>query len=399
MTARQSDGQTVVHAWVLLQDEKKDTLDEVISRVNALLESKQQIFSYQKWSTKDFPRLRTRKVDRAAVNRINSPMQSTSQKEQMGQENLTNLSSILRSLAAKKTIKDNDALGEDLKLDSLRRIQLVAMIEQYIGIPFNELNITAQTTVKDLQQMLSQQPSTSPTSSHTVHTVEEITEHWKFSPLVRKLRVFLQNCLLFPIHSHFVKLNVQGNLSPLSTHKQFIFIVNHPGIFDLVCAMRLMPHNVREKMALMATEERWEDGNTFIQLLIEVVMGGYPIGRKGAWMNVGLEATGELVDQGYSILMAPEGEMERTGKPRTFLVGLGYMAKELDLPIYMFKINIDQYQRIWPAPKPDEQATDSGYYWPRDKGTVDLKIGQATVASSLNTDELTKDIEKQFWNL
>ncbi len=385
----------IVHAWVLGQNLNTSKLFKVIERTNQNLESKQQISSFEVWPQPDFPRLRSRKVDRQAVLAYTSTKQNARIHDdaQNQQANTNDLYAILKVISGKKTVTKSMTLGSDLGLDSLRRINLAAIVEQQIGVELHEFGITAQTTVSQLEEMLH---SKSPHDSK--HTTEAILHHWRFHRFFSKLRPTLQHLCVFPFHSFYVTLAIndfdKNMLSKLT--EPTLLLVNHPGMFDIISILRCLPAHVRSKLALPVTEERWEDGNKGISTLIDLLFAGFPIGQKGAWMGMGLEAIGELVDKGHSILLTPEGKMQREGKQNPFLPGLGYLIKELKIPVLMCKINADQYRTIWPAPAPGKLATDSSYYLPKAKGTVELTIAYATIDSNLNSDELTKSVEKQF---
>lgn len=389
-------GEAVVHAWIVPQNANVKDVGNIIRRVNELLESKQQILSFDVWPNPDFPRLRSRKVDRNAVKSYTNMVRKDSGKLGTTHEVMADLDTILISLSGKKTVAGKERLGDDLRLDSLRRIQLAAMVEQYLGVQINEFNLSAQTTVDELRDSIRNGGS----AGGEGHSWDEIVNHWRFNPAISVLRTAVLKGIIFPLHARVVKVSVDDKENILKSLKgPALLVFNHPGLFDLFCTMRIIPGNVLKKSAVAATEDRWEDGNTAIRTLIDFTICGYPIGRKGPWMVAGLEATGELVDRGYSILFAPEGEMQREGKLQPFLPGLGYLAKELDIPAYMFKLDTKEWQEIWPPPAPGEAATDSRYYFPRKRGCVTLKVSRAEVDASLSSDNLTRSLERQFEDL
>jgi long-chain acyl-CoA synthetase len=384
-----------IHAWVLGRDLNYSQLSQIIKRVNQKLESKQQISSFEVWSQADFPRLRSRKVDRQAVRGFTSNKQLSHDHQDI-HANTNDLYSILEALSGKKKVVKSMTLGSDLGLDSLRRINLAAIVEQQIGVELHEFGITAQTTVAQLEEMLH---STPPHESK--HTTEVILHHWRFNHLATKIRPLIQQLFMFPWHTHFVKLKLDSTQKHLLSQvsQPTLILVNHPGMFDMVSILRLIPYGLRSRLAIPVTEERWEDGNKSISTLIDLFLGGFPIGQKGAWMGAGLEAIGELVDQGYSVLLAPEGKMQREGKQNPFMPGLGYLIKELSIPVLMCKISAAQYRSIWPAPAPGKYATDSSYYFPQNPGTVEVRCAYATIDPNFGSDELTKSVEKQFTSL
>ena len=76
-----------------------------------------------------------------------------------------------------------------------------------------------------------------------------------------------------------------------------------------------------------------------------------------------LERCGELVDDGWSVLIYPEGTRSTTGVLESFRSGIGLLAAELDIPV--IPIGISGAHAVWPK----------GSRRPR-PGPVSVRIGE-----------------------
>ena len=65
---------------------------------------------------------------------------------------------------------------------------------------------------------------------------------------------------------------------------------------------------------------------------------------------------GSLADQGYSILIFPEGRLTHDGAMEPFKPGVGLLAKRLELPVVPIHLDglfaILSYRDRWPEPGP-----------------------------------------------
>src|SRR6185312_8416959 len=93
-------------------------------------------------------------------------------------------------------------LATDLKLDSLKRIELLALIEEELGVSVSEVAITPKTTISDLRLLIKH--------GKPVATGDGVQlSEWQFSEGMGNIRVFLQNILTFPIANYVAKLTVR----------------------------------------------------------------------------------------------------------------------------------------------------------------------------------------------
>lgn len=390
-----------VHAFILAS-EIKDILElgKLIEKTNLSLEFKQQITSYALWHEKDFPRLRTLKVDRDSVKKYLADKGNCEKNETKGNTgasavNFHTIEGLLRMVAKTQTISRKDRLESNLGLDSLRRIQLAALLEDNLGVEVNELNLTPTVTVNDLINMVN-----SSKKNQAVYSVDSILEHWRFNSFTKNFRMLIQKYLIFPFHARKIDIKITFGKEALENFpKQSIIIFNHIGMFELITVMRLLPKEILRSSILPATHQIWSEGGLILRSLIDLCISAYPFVQRGEGLSTSFEATGELAHKGYSILFAPEGRMQKEKEIQDFKEGLGLLAKELRLPVVMFRIG-DEYRDVWPAPPPEIDGIHAlRYIFPKKASVVGVKIKLAVVNHSLSYEDLTKDIQRQFLEL
>ncbi len=351
---KQEEGE-VVHAIVITKYPEK--LESIIKDVNQKLASHEQIMEWSKWREDDFPRTPILKIDRRKVAEAVSGVQLTKEVARIEtQDKLIGLiSQVAKTLPAK--IKEDSTLAGDLKIDSLGRVELLSLIEQDFAVAIPETAINPQTTTRDLRKFIQESPA----------VAEEIPiNEWNYLPWVAKIRTFLQNVLVFPLHALFVPLDVYGKENLKNIKLPAIFYFNHIGIMDGLCVLRILPKTIREKLVIAATSDLWQD---YRKNWVQFLGGGFPFDKKEK-IKASLELTGEFLDKGFGLLLAPEGTFSKDGSLLKFKPGIGFMAVEMQVPVIPIKID-PNYLKIFP---PMEES-----FWeniPKKREKIFIKVGK-----------------------
>jgi long-chain acyl-CoA synthetase len=95
---------------------------------------------------------------------------------------------------------------------------------------------------------------------------------------------------------------------------------------------------------------------------------------------------GELIEEGWSILIFPEGDRTETGEIERFQPGVGMIASHLDVPVVPIRIvGLDRVlHRSWKWPRP---------------GRVDVRIGAPLTLAGDDFSELAGRVERAVRNL
>ena len=119
----------------------------------------------------------------------------------------------------------------------------------------------------------------------------------------------------------FVKFNLQ-NISNETFEKPAVIICNHQSHLDLMCLMMLTP-----KLVILTNDWVWN--NPFYGKLIKYA-DFYPVSGGTEQM---LEKLTDRINNGYSIVVFPEGTRSANGTIQRFHRGAFYLAEQLNLDI------------------------------------------------------------------
>jgi len=207
-----------VHAVLLLKDGGE--AGDLVERVNDQLEDHQRVQGYSVWPEEDFPRTTTRKPKKheikAALEQMakgEAPAQPSVEERPQGE-----VERLLVRVSGKSpsAVTPNANLGSDLGLDSLARIELVGLLEEQLNSEVAEEQLTEETTVQDLKQMVGQ------SSAEPIHFAR-----WSLSRPISAARSAFQRGLIFPLYSLFVRQSVEGLEHLADLEGPVIFAPNH----------------------------------------------------------------------------------------------------------------------------------------------------------------------------
>jgi long-chain acyl-CoA synthetase len=386
-------GADILALFILDKNQNLDSdLKTIVDEVNLTLESKQQIRNYKEWNQEDFPRTHTLKIDRKKVKSMIG--NEISKNEDIPDDNpVGNALSLLDILARlsgvrKEKIMDDDRLSRDLMLDSLSRVELVAQIEEFLGVIIEESQINSKTTVKELINIVEASPDTS---------VTDDLPSWQFTPFGRLVSHIINKFFLFPFHSTFIKIEVSGeeNIKNLKG-KGFIAAFNHPGILDGVCVLRVLKSNGYKNCFTLSWKGFWEDKvHKYIKFGLESMVGGMPLYDSGHKFIRLLQKSSDLLDSSYYMLYAPQGKLQKNKVQDTFKAGIGFVMKELNVPVVPIKIV--GYEDIWPAPDKDLGKAGFKELLPKKRGNVKVIIGEPFTADKKGSAlEIANILEEKF---
>ncbi len=339
----------------------------VIDQINLRLESKQQILSYEIWQGDDFPRTSTLKIDRKSVYEV------VNNKLNISDVTLSKISSsfaiqdivdVLAKVSGinKEKILDSDKLAGDLNIDSLTRVEIVALAEEYLGISLDETLITARTSVADLKHLVQ--------ISETSRAIE--LPQWQFTALGELLHYLLVSYLLIPLHKLIINITYSKNVTTRIEPGSLV-IFNHPGILDGVCVLRLLFLQNSFKQVTNAASNFWTNNSIFARPL-ELFVGGIPLYETGSKLLQVLQKDSDLMKRGYNLLFAPQGGLQMSETEDPFKIGIGYIAQQLDCSVYIVKIS--GYREIWPVPKKGFENCSLLDFLPNKRGSVTVDVSE-----------------------
>ena len=353
-----------VHAVLLADD--PSVVEAVIADANRRLAPHQQIRGHTTWPDPDLPRTHTMKVRKPDV------LARLADLEQPGSAPLPAAASVVRRDAADADVHPVTAiiasvagldpaavaatatLSGELDLDSLRRVELLGVVEEELGVFVDDDALAPEATVADLIALVDAARGAKRGTG---------TWRWPLSPLVRAAGLTVQVLLMYPFVHLFYRVRTTGLERLRAVEGPVLFAPNHCLHLDNGIILTRLPIGVRWKLSVAAAADTIYD-NPLQGVLASVIANAFPLQREGG-VRRSLELLGARLDRGFNILLYPEGKLTVGGPLQPFKAGVGLIAVEGATPIVPVKLHIREMsiidRRRWAGPV---------------RGEVELVIGE-----------------------
>ena len=150
-----------VHAVFLMDDGVEAS--KVVSWANTQVAEHQQVRGFTVWPEEDFPWTHTLKVKKGVVTEMLTAAAgvesaATDSRQKTQQPGVPDLESLIAEVGDldRSDLTPTQTLGDDLNLDSLRRIELLSAIEGELGVYLDESIVVADTTIVQLSALVDQ---------------------------------------------------------------------------------------------------------------------------------------------------------------------------------------------------------------------------------------------------
>jgi long-chain acyl-CoA synthetase len=283
---------------------------------------------------------------------------------------------------------DELRLTEDLHLDSLGRVQLAAAIEQRLGIVSSSGLLEEVQTLGDLRKLMAggELSQTQPASGSPVLATaagglrRQPDDAGPDAGLAISDRTFPQQTLavdaprtrfIYPewpwwkpvewIRNVFIEAIMRPLVRLLAAplvirgegtlpDEPMLIVANHVTTFDGPLLQYALPGRVRRRMAAAMLGEMLEDyrhgrdpqrapgtGGFYLfgplaYFLVTALFNVFPLPRQRDFQSSFAHA-GKAMDQGYNVLVFPEGTRSAEGKLAPFRPGIGLLAKQSGAPV------------------------------------------------------------------
>ena len=365
-------GRTLIHAVLICRPE---LAAPAVASANRALAPHQQIQDWSLWSDGDFPRSETHKVLREQVlAQVQGSRNSPLPRALMISHELLPLRRLLAELSGVPL----DSIGEEtriisgLAVDSLMRLELATRLEDELGLCINETDITPDLTVAELGARLRQRQ---PLTASTVYP-RRFQEPW-----ASRLRPWLAGLLLKSWVPWCCRLRVGGLEHLDSLSGPCLFVANHRSYLDSAVVALSLPEAWQRRLGIAAATEVLYRRYAWAAPLAELTLNAFPL-PTGLQENIqsGFNTMGRLLDDGWSVLLFPEGQMNRIdGRLQPLRAGTGVLAVEMGVPVV--PVAIIGTERVVP---PDR-------IWPRARGRVTVRLGSPLSFSAQTPYELARD--------
>jgi long-chain acyl-CoA synthetase len=385
-------------AALILRDQNSDAA-EVVRRANARLSQSQQIRRWFIWPEADFPRTPTHKVRKPVVKEtVLAAASETPGEARGGAKASTRDSSLVELIAsisgdstAPARRPDASAnLSADMKLDSLGRVQLLGALEDRYQIELDEAALTPDTTLGDLERMIHE-------GRGGAVAAEYPYPKWSLRRSVNRLRSLAFYLLIAPFVCVMCWPRVRGRERLLDLRGPVLFIANHISMVDPGMILFALPLKFRHKLAIAMAGERLRglrhglEGSNWVgrllnrvsYLLVVIIFNVFALPQKSGFRRA-FSFAGGAVDEGYNVLVFPEGRTTQDGRMNPFMSGVGLLAGKLDLPVAPVRIeglfDLTRQRRYFSPP-----------------GTVTVTFGEpVTFERGTDPARITRELEKRM---
>ncbi len=316
--------------------------DEVVRGANQQLGDHQKVRAAAVWPGRELPRTEgTRKLKRRELKAWLSGEQG--RQKPAGGTDSRSVASVLQRFAPGRTVTPDttiDALG----LSSLERVELMMALEEAFQVTVDESRFAAARTVADLDALTQPIDAAGPAAVAATDSID--FPSWNRTLPARALRRLSLPTWILPLGRIFASVEVRGLEHLDSIDGPVIFAANHQSHLDTPVILDALPPRWRYRVAPAMAKEFFKahfypeqfGTKAYIQnsanyYLAALFFNAFPLPQREAGTRQTLRYIGELVGDGFSVLIFPEGRRTQQGEIGRFQPGAAMIAARLEVPV------------------------------------------------------------------
>lgn len=179
----------------------------------------------------------------------------------------------------------------------------------------------------------------------------------------------MRRCLfamfILPITRATYALDVAGRENLSALDQPAIIVCNHNLHLDQSLALRAMPRRFRQRVAIAAAASDIF-GNRVRGFGSALLGNAFPFAKAGVGVRDSLEYCQFMLEDGWHVLIFPEGMLTELGPMQPFKPGVALLAREADAPVLPVRIDVEK-PSLW-----------DGRGWRRLRGRVRVTFGPPT---------------------
>jgi long-chain acyl-CoA synthetase len=323
-----------VHAVLVL--DPRVTVDEIVRQANARLADHQKIRRALVWPESALPRTEgTRKLKRTAIAewaKKGGPAPPSAQTSDA-------LSTLLAKYAGQRDLSPRTTIDE-LGLSSLERVELMVALEDAFQTRIDEGAFAAARDISALRAVVEG-------GGEAAHQTEPVDfPAWNRAWPGRTLRRLSLPTWILPLARLFAWIRVEGLEHLASIHGPVIFAANHQSHLDTPVILAALPARLRYRVAPAMAKEFFKAHffpaqhsrrawltNSLNYYLAALFFNAFPLPQREAGARQTLRYIGDVLDDGFSVLIFPEGRRTESGEIDRFRPGIGMIGARLDVPV------------------------------------------------------------------
>lgn len=249
---------------------------------------------------------------------------------------------------------------DELGLTSLDRVELVTALEDHARKSLSEAAVSGVRTIGDLRRIVAGEAVVEQTPNAAAYP------HWARARPLRVLRNISQATWVLPPTRVYMPLTVEGRHHLNDLKGPVIFAPNHQSHGDVMAVLRALPGRWRRRVAVPIWKEyfdahffpeRYPVGERVVTStvygLLALFLHAFPLPQTEPTVREALRYIGDLVTDGFSIVIFPEGQRTERGEINRFQPGVGLLASRLRLPVVPIRLEGVHHvlHRRWKWPK------------------------------------------------
>ncbi len=343
-----------------------EQLHAAVREANAGLAEYQKIRRWLRWPELAFPYTSTGKLLRRKIAAwaCTALAGGAGPGEESQEELLRLIAAVVGEIPVGLT--DDSLLSEELRLDSLGRVQLQSAIEQRLGIELPDSAVAEAQTLGDLRRLIGTRFGRSVSggvvgdavasaavlpNSGTPLRDEHAYPHWPWSLPMQWIRVAFLEAVMRPLVWLLAAPRVVRETSELPDGP-FLLIANHVTTYDAALVLYALPPKLRRRVAIAMSGEmllnfrnargtgefRLRHFGPVAYFLITALFNAFPLPASAGFRRSFAHA-GEALDRGYSVMVFPEGHRSVDGRLQPFRQGIGLLAQQSQVPVLPFGLH------------------------------------------------------------
>jgi 1-acyl-sn-glycerol-3-phosphate acyltransferase len=165
-----------------------------------------------------------------------------------------------------------------------------------------------------------------------------VDQKWARSWLAGVARESFMHFVLNPVMGYYARRRATGREKLTALKGPVILVANHASHLDTPVILSALPRNLRKRTAVAAAADYFYR-NRLVASLVSLIFNTVPIERKG---GAGIAKNGshldKLLDQGWNLLLYPEGTRSRAGAPSRVRRGAAVLASAHNLAIVPIRV-------------------------------------------------------------
>jgi 1-acyl-sn-glycerol-3-phosphate acyltransferase len=210
----------------------------------------------------------------------------------------------------------------DLGLDSLSRLTLGLRIDEVLGVPLPDEHIVDATTVADLAARV---------DARRGYVEPPPAAAWALRPPARVVRELLDRSLTAWSLAILTRARTEGLEYLVGLRGPVLVCPNHASHLDAPLVRLALPSHLRRRATIAAAADYWF-ARPLIGSLVALALGAFPFGRTTE-VRASVERVGDLLGEGWSVILFPEGTRSQDGTLGPIRDGIGLVATSTGAPV------------------------------------------------------------------